>query len=207
MSDQIADGGERVEPAKRRGWPKGKSRAPQAKPAPEAVKAAADRAQRPKIKARPNWESDDFIGVGMDNVDRLRVRSDKLDAIHRDGYALQWCTRAVRGQETPQELAQMEKGGWTPVHQSDFDGLLDGDFMPKGHDEPIVVDDCILMVRPVEIHAKSKLMERREANGRVQTIEAQMKTTGISGVSGANHPTATRGNMINKTVERIEIPE
>jgi hypothetical protein len=181
-------------------------RSQKVKPTTDAVKAAADRAERPRIRARPNWESDDFIGVGMDNVDRLRVQADKLDAITRDGYALQWCTRAVRGQQTPQELAQMEKGGWTPVHQLDFDGLLNGDFMPKGVDDPIIVDDCILMVRPVQIQAKAKMMERREANSRVQTIEAQMKTTGIN-VSGGNHPTATRGNMINKTVERIEIPE
>lgn len=194
-----------TEPKRRAFKAKAKPRIPKIEPA--AIKAAADRAERPKIKARPNWESDDYIGVGMDNVDRLKVNPDKLISIHRDGYALQWCTKSVRGQETPQELAQMEKGGWTPVHQGDFDHLLDGDFMSKGLDVPIVVDDCILMVRPVEINTKAKMMERREANGRVQTIESQMKTSGISNVSGANHPTATRGNMINKTVERIEIPE
>ncbi len=204
MSDEQAT----VTEPKRKGWPKGKPRTQKVKSAPEAVKAAADRAEKPrqKIKARPNWESEDFAGVGLDNVDRLKVAPEKLMAIHRDGYALQWCTKSVRGQETPQELAQMERGGWTPVHQSDFDGLLDGDFMPKGQDVPIVVDDCILMVRPIEIHAKAKMLERREANGRVQIIESQMKTTGI-GVSGGNHPTATRGNSITKTMERIEIPE
>ena len=46
-------------------------RSQKVKPTPEAVKAAADRAERPKIRARPNWESEDFIGVGMDNVDQI----------------------------------------------------------------------------------------------------------------------------------------
>jgi hypothetical protein len=203
MSEEIMT--ETAEP-KRKGWPKGKPRTQKVKIAPEAVKAAADRAERPKIKARPNWESEDYIGVGFDDVDRLKVAPDKLAAIHRDGYALQWCTKSVRGQDMPQEMSKMTKGGWTPLHQSDFGGLLDGDFMPKGLDEPIVVDDCILMVRPIEIQAKAKMVEKREANGRVQIIESQMKTTGIN-VSGGNHPTATRGNTINKTMERIEIPE
>jgi hypothetical protein len=193
-------------PTKRKGWPKGKPRTQKVKPAPEAVKAAADRAERPKIKARPNWEGDDFHGVGLDDVDRLKIAPEKLAAIHRDGYALQWVTKSVRGQETPQELSKMTKGGWTPVHQGDFGGLLDGDFMPKGIDEHIIVDDCLLVTRPIEIQAKAKMSERRDANSRVQIIESQMKTTGIN-VSGGSHPTATRGNMVTKTMERIEIPE
>src|SRR5215510_7449027 len=111
------------------------------------VKQAADRAEAgptrrfTKFRARPNWESEDFVGVGLDHEDRLKIRDEKVLDIARDGWSLQWCTRAVRGQETPQELAKMEKGGWTPVYQDDFDGLLNGDFMPKNKvDTPIIVD-------------------------------------------------------------------
>lgn len=197
---------------KRGGWPKGKPRKPKA----EEVKAAADRAQaradapKPsifaKMKARPNWESDDYVGVGMDGVDRLNIPQEVLSALHRDGVQLQWVTKSVRGMETPQELSKMTRGGWTPVHQPDFDGILDGMFLPKGQDEVITVDDCMLVARPVEIHAKSKMIEKRDASRPVQIIQQQMGR-GIPNVTGADHPTATRGNFTKTTVERIEIPE
>lgn len=200
--------------AKRRGgWPKGK---PRAKPEPEAVREAANRAEERaalpperramKMKARPNWESDDYVGVGEDGADRLKVPQNIIDALHRDGYALQWITKSVRGQETPQEVSKMTRGGWTPVHQSDFDGLLDGRFMPKGLDDVITVDDCMLVARPVEIHSKARMMERKEANKQLQITEEQLGR-GIPGVTGSDHPTATRGNVIKKHMERVEIPE
>ena len=72
---------EQVEAKPRRGgWPKGKPRV--RTPTVEAVKAAADRAEVPKqwkFKARPNWESEDFVGVGMEGVDRLNISMEKLE--------------------------------------------------------------------------------------------------------------------------------
>lgn len=201
-----------VEPKRRGGWPRGKPRVSRVAPTPENVRAAADRAMAEKspmltkMKARPNWESEDFVGVGVDGVDRLKVLPEKLAALHRDGIALQWVTKSVRGQEQPQELSKMTKGGWTPVHQSDFDGLLDGDFMPKGHDDVITVDDCMLVARPSQLQAKAKAAERREASRPLQITEDQLGH-GIPGVTGSDHPTATRGNSIKRTMERVEIPE
>jgi hypothetical protein len=181
----------------------------------EEITHAADRAETrakappsmiSKMKARPNWESEDFVGVGMDYVDRLKVPDDIINALHRDGIALQWVTRSVRGQETPQELSKMERGGWTPVHGSDFDGILDGLFTTKGSDGVIAVDDCMLVARPTQIHAKSKMMERRQALSPVQITEQQIGR-GLP-VAGGNHPSATRGNHITKdSWERIEIPQ
>lgn len=207
MTDQVTN--EPIEPKRRGGWPRGKPRPARAAPTPENVKAAADRAQSPmlgKMKARPNWESDDFVGVGQDGVDRLKISPEKLEALHRDGVALQWVTRSIRGQEMPQELSKMTKGGWTPVHQSDFDGLLDGDFMPKGHDDIITVDDCMLVARPTQIQAKARQALRHDAARPLQITEEQLGH-GIPGVTGSDHPTATRGNAIKRTMERVEIPE
>jgi hypothetical protein len=199
-------------PAKKRvGWPKGKPRAkkadaPEAPPAPIGHNSGAKPVPRLKMKALPNWESDEFVGVGLDGVDRLKVPQDIVTALHRDGFALQWITKSIRGQEMPQEVSKMVRGGWTPVHQSDFDGLLDGMFMPKGHDDVITVDDCMLVARPTEIHAKSKLAERRDARRPLQITEEQTGR-GIPGVTGGDHPTATRGNHIKTSLERVEIPE
>jgi hypothetical protein len=198
-----------VEPKRRGGWPRGKPRQAKVVPTPETVKVAADRAMSPmlaKMKARPNWESDDFVGVGYEGADRLHIPPDVVKALYRDGIALQWVTRSVRGQETPQELSKMTKGGWTPVHQSDFDGRLDGMFMPKGVDDPITVEDCLLVARPAEIQAKARIAQRREAARPLQIAEEQLGH-GIPNVTGSDHHTATRGNIIKKSMERIEIPD
>ncbi len=204
-----------IKAVEKRGWPK-KQRARAKRPTVEAVKATADRAATraavPKapmlarMKARPNWESDDFVGVDQDHVDRLNIPDNIVDSLWRDGIALQWVTKAVRGQEQPQEMSKMTRGGWTPVHQSDFDGMLDGMFMPKGVDEPIVVEDCILVARPAELQKKARVAQGREARRPLQIAEEQLGH-GIPGVTGSDHPTATRGNMIKRSMERIEIPE
>lgn len=213
MSDEAA------KPKRPGGWPKGKPRvkAPYAEvqDAPSIVpgighnsglqpKAAAS--MMSKMKSRPNWEGDDFHGVGIEGTDRLAIPQDIVNSLQRDGVALQWVTHEVRGQETPQELSRMTRGGWTPVHQSDFDGLLDGMFLPKGRDEVITVGDCMLVARPTELHAKAKMLERAEARRPLQIAEEQLGH-GIRGVTGSDHPTAVRGNVIKKTMERIEIPE
>lgn len=192
------------------GWPKGKPRTPK----PEAIQAAADRAEETarqpksamKMKARPNWESEDFIGAGGEGADRLNIPQEIVNSLYRDGYALQWCTKSVRGQDMPQEMSAMTRGGWTPVHQSDFDGIIDGLFMPKGQDSQVIVEDSILMARPAEIQRKARQHQSREALRPMQITEEQIGR-GIPGVTGADHPTARRGNMIKKTFEPIEIPE
>jgi hypothetical protein len=194
--------------AKARGWPKGKPRAKMS--TASSIKAAADRAEPKamlsKMKSRPNWESEDFFGVGLDDVDRLKIPADIIDSLHRDGVALQWITRSVRGMDMPQEMSKFTRGGWTPVYQSDFDGVLDGRFLPKGRDDVITVDDCLLVARPVELNAKAKMVERREANSKLKIVEDQMGQ-GIPGVTGGDHPTAKRGNSIKKSFERIEFAE
>ena len=209
MTDEITTEAE-TKPHKA-GWPKGKPRGRRPTLTTEAIVAAADRAAvKPslmsRMKARPNWESDDFVGVGTDGVDRLNIPKDILLALHRDGVALQWVTRSVRGMETPQELSKMTRGGWTPVHQSDFGSILDGMFMSKGVDDVITVEDCMLVARPAEIQAKARRAEKRDSMLPLQIAEEQLGH-GIPNVTGSNHPTATRGNAIKKTMERIEIPE
>jgi len=191
--------------ARRGGWPKGKPRVKAID-----VKAAADRAEPrdmlAKMKARPNWESEDFVGAGVDGVDRLKVPDEIIEALRRDGIALQWITRSIRGMETPQEISKFTRGGWTPVHQSDFEGILDGHFMPKGQDDVIGVDDCMLVARPIEIDAKARMANHREARRPLQVVEEQLGR-GIPGVTGADHPAATHGNYIKKSFERIEFQE
>ena len=182
-----------------------------AAPTAEAVSAAADRAAAmprasmlSKMKSRPNWEGDDFVGVGMDGVDRLHIPTEIVESLYRDGIALQWITRSVRGQDMPQEMSRMTKGGWTPIHQSDFDGVLDGMFLSKGIDDIITVDDCMLVARPAEIQKKAVRAQKLEATRPLQIAEEQLGH-GIPGVTGSNHKSVQ--NSIKRTIERVEIPE
>jgi len=197
---------------KRGGWPKGKPRKPVEKIAEglqEAiVTARGESAKVPmlgKMKARPNWDDDTIANVGEDGVDRLKIPDEIIERLARDGIALQWITRSVRGQHTPQEISKYTKGGWTPVHQSDFDGLLDGLFMPKGVDDVIGVEDAMLVARPLAIQQKAREAERRAARTPLAIKEAELGQ-GIN-VPGGNHPSATRQNRISKTLERIDVPE
>lgn len=201
-------------PKKRTGWPKGKPRPRKAAPpTPEVIKAVADRAEaraggKPmlaKMRSLPNWDDDTIVGIGEEGADRLRIDPEIVKRLANDGVALQWITRSVRGQDAPQELSKFTKGGWTPVHQSDFDGEFDGMFLPKGLDEVITVEDAMLVARPMAIHQKAKAREREMAREPVQIKESELGA-GIN-VPGGNHPSATRQNRINRTVERIEIPK
>jgi hypothetical protein len=200
---------------KRGGWPKGRPRtkptAASAAPQPavavaeRAVKAPPRASMMDKMKARPNWDDDTAVMVGDEGSDRLAIPREMIDALARDGIALQWITRAVRGQDAPQELAKFVKGGWTPVHQSDFDGLLDGIFLPKGTDDVIGVDDCMLVARPMAIQQRARERERANARAPLKIKEAEIGH-GLP-VSGGDHPSARSQNRINRTMERIEVPE
>src|SRR5712692_8526792 len=110
-------------PKRRGGWPKGKPRNI------DKQVAATTSAMMLKMKARPNWDDDTITFVGEEGVDRLKIPQEIVEQLAHDGIALQWITRSVRGQDAPQEVSKMTRGGWTPVHQSDFDGILDGLFL------------------------------------------------------------------------------
>jgi hypothetical protein len=198
-------------PRKKAGWPKGKPRGPRSTFSAHTddsmkTKTAAAASMISKMKAMPNWESEDYVGVGLDGTDKLHIPPELIQSLQTDGVSLQWVTHKLRGRDEPGELAKMVKGGWTPVNQSDFDGVLDGLFLPKGMDAVITVGDCMLTARPVEIQAKSKMYERQEARRPVRVVEEQIGK-GLPGISGGDHPTARMGNTIKKSFERIEIPE
>lgn len=155
-----------------------------------------------KMKAKPNWEEIDPDDM-VDNPDRLGISPDLVP----DGMSLQWVTDSVYGQDMSQHRAHFEKRGWTPVHQSDFDGVFDGMFMPKGVDGEIKVDGLVLMARPKELTDKARKLDFRRAREQVAIKEAALTGGDLPGVTLDTAGPAERGrNAIKKTVERIEIP-
>jgi hypothetical protein len=174
------------------------------KAAPEAEPVVDQMAKmKAKMKAKPNWESDDF---GVDTgTDLLGIAQETIDALARDGVALQWATCEVRGMEMKRQLRQTASEGWSPVHLSDFDNALDnGKFLPKGTDEYISVGDCQLVARPMAMHQKAKREITKAANAQLGLPQA-MARQGIP-VSGGQHVTVR--NQINIGLDRgIEIPD
>ena len=158
---------------------------------------------RHKMKAKPNWEDDDIDNLPDESPDRLRVDP----AIVPEGMSLQWVSDSIYGQAIPQHRAKFEKRGWTPIHQEDFDGVFDGLFMPKGMEGEIKVDGMVLMARPAEMTRKAKLVERRNAQEAVRIKEQALRGGDINTSLDSQHPSALQTNRINRTMERIQIPE
>jgi hypothetical protein len=158
---------------------------------------------RHQMKAKPNWDDDDIENMTHDNPDRLKIDP----AILPDGMSFQWVTDSVYGQQMPQHRAKFEKRGWTPIHQQDFENVFDGMFMPKGMEGEIKVDGMVLMTRPEEMTRKAKIMEQRQAQEAIR-IKEQALTGGDLNISlDSQHPSAIRTNRINKTMERIQVPD
>ena len=164
----------------------------------EAAKAPV----RYKMKAKPNWDEDNVGGLEDESPDRLAVDP----ALVPEGMSLQWVTDSVYGQGVPQHRARFEKRGWTPVHQEDFDGVFDGMFMPRGAEGEIKVDGMVLMARPEEMTRKARSDERRKAQEVIRIKEQALRGGDINTSLDSQHPSALQTNRINRTMERLEIP-
>ena len=153
-----------------------------------------------KMRAKPNWETMDAFGP--ETPDRYRIDPSLIP----DGMSAQWVTDTVFGQGVPQHRSEFERGGWTPVHQDDFDGQFDGMFMPKGKQGEINVDGLVLMVRPEEITKKAHYKNRVKAHQQVAIKEQALRGGDLPISLDPSHPSAVRTNRISKSLERVEIP-
>ena len=158
----------------------------------------------PKLNMReaPNWEEVD--ADVEDTPDRLSLPVGLLP----EGLEAQWVTTSIYGQPMAQHRARFQKRGWTPVHQDDFDGQFDGVFMPKGAPGEITVDGMVLMVRPKQMSDKARARDRMRALEQVAIKEQALRHGDLPSVTlDSGHPSAVNSNRINKSFERISIPE
>lgn len=166
---------------------------------PVASLSAAQRASL-KMKSRPNW---DDMSEADEGVDRFHIPKDMFP----DGMDFQWVTVECYGQLQTTYRASHEKHGWTPVHPSDFDGLFEGRYAPRGTDDEINVGGLVLMTRPLEYSIKSREKDRRDAILPAQLKQKAILSGDIPGVTGADHPAAVRNNKFAVTREPIPIPK
>lgn len=174
---------------------------PRKNPAPKAEAKQEPKPNKFRMKAAPNWENID--ATAEDTPDKLRIDPSLVP----EGMSLQWVTSEVFGQADPQHRADFERKGWTPVHQEDFDGRFNGMFMARDALGEIKVHGTVLMARPMELTKRAKLMDRRRAQEQVMIKENELRNGNIPISLDPRHPSAVNTNKINKTMERIEIPE
>jgi len=154
------------------------------------------------MKARQNW--DDIVPEDFDeNPDRQRVPAELIP----EGMDLRWVTDAVLGQPFAAHRSQAEKAGWTPVHPEDFDGRFDGMWTPRGSQGEIRVEGQCLMARPLNLSLQARRRDRRAALEQVAIKEQALTGGDINTSLDSRHESALRSNRINKSVERIQIPE
>ena len=154
-----------------------------------------------KMKAKPNWEDVDL--EAEETPDRLKI----ADHLIPDGMSLLWVTDSVYGQSMPQHRAKFERMGWTPVHQEDFDGQLNGLFMPAGAEGEIKSDGLVLMARPREMTEAAARKDARKAREQVLIKENALRSGDLPVTLDAAHPSAVQSNRISKSYERISIPD
>lgn len=155
-----------------------------------------------KMKAKPNWE--DIDPSMEDTPDRLRIPPEMWP----EGMSLQWVTDSVLGQSMGQHRSTFERTGWTPVHQSDFDGRFDGMFMQRGAEGEIKYEGLVLMARPMELTLRAKREEQRKAREQVAIKESQWRSGDMPNVTlDAQHESALKTNKIGRSYERISVPK
>jgi hypothetical protein len=135
----------------------------------------------------------------------LHVDVGLLRELERDGLVLQWNCAEAMGKPMAKEMAQMQQAGWVPVQYGDLGGQLDYLLHEGRPGDAIQVGGVVLCCRSLSIHRKALEAQRRLADQPV----ADTKDRVIRGldVPGGSDPAALRQNRINKSLERIEIPE
>jgi hypothetical protein len=158
--------------------------------------------ERSPVRSEPTTQQIEYVEyVQKSSTD---IPQHIVEALARDGHVLQWASYEVRGQ--PVSLARYKVNSWDQVLYSDWNGLLDflGDGA-KTPGTPIAFDGLQLMSRPIEVDKIARQHEKRAALAAIASREG-LKVNGLD-VAGGSHPSARNFNYINRTAERIAIPE
>jgi len=165
----------------------------------EAATASSPKDQR-RTEQEKRWARLINEDHAEDEPDRLKVPKH----IVPDGMEYQWITDKVFGQTFGQRRGTFEMKGWEAVPASRHDGL----FTPRGYEGEIEIDGLVLMERPKVLSDRARAATDRRAREVVQTKEMQLKGGNLSGVTlDPQHPNAVGHNRINKSYERIQVPE
>jgi hypothetical protein len=130
--------------------------------------------------------------------------SDKFEFDRRiipDGWDYQWKRLTTLGQEDPAYQVQLARNGWEPVPVSRHPDMMPSDWKHQ----TITREGQILMMRPLEITDRFRMMEKRKALDQVRVKEAQLNSAPNGTFERGTHPGAPV--KVNKGYEAIPIPK
>lgn len=143
------------------------------------------------------------------DYDRQAALEEENDMLHipkeliPDGMRYNWKTLSVLGQQQARRFGRYQATGWEPVPASRHPGL----FTPKGFEGEIEYDGLVLMEKPEEMCRQTEERERRKAREQVQAKEQQLRGGDVGTTLDSRHRSALQSNKINKSFERIDIPD
>lgn len=146
------------------------------------------------------------VKIDYDRQAALEEENDMLhipDEIIPDGMRYNWKTLSVLGMQQSRRFGRYEATGWSPVPASRHPGL----FTPRDYEGQIEYDGLVLMEKPEELCRQTEAREYMKARGQVQAKEQQLKGGDVGTTLDGRHKSALRTNKINKSYERIDIPE
>lgn len=146
------------------------------------------------------------VRVDYNKQAQLEEESDMLfipPELVPDGMRYNWKTFSVLGQPQSRRFGRYQTTGWEPVPATRHPGL----FTPKGFEGYIEYDGLVLMEKPEELCRITEAREFQKARAQVNAKEQQLRGGDVGTTLDGRHKSALASNKINKTYERIDIPE
>jgi hypothetical protein len=168
---------------------------------PEAVIARDPK--RPMFQVTTDYENIDPTSLNI--ADKMHIPPEEIP----EDVVFVWASLSTNGRPEDQNIQAKGRAGWCPVMIGDCDGRFDQRWDRKKSGEQVTYEgNCGLMWRPKVLHEKAKARELKEARLRLAIKEQQFRGGDIPGIGlDAGHPSAVGSNRINKSYERIDIPE
>ena len=129
-------------------------------------------ALRPDLRPDSEREAEEYARKIMEGGVDLEYNG---DVFHFDpseippGWNYEWKAEEIIGKDNRHHMSELRRKGWREVQSSRH-----RERMPDGYEGPIRIDGQILMEWPKILVEEMKLIEKREAKGKLRDAEAKL---------------------------------
>jgi len=185
MSDEQADTKTSKRPPGRPKGSKGKRRNADRDPIHKPMRENNDRAEM-------------YEFIPYEAHDKFYIDRDIVKSAERDwGIALMWVALEVLGKPLDDFVAARRRNHWEEMRKGDCEGMFDH----LGHRDGVIkVENMVLMRQPIEVQAKARLYEKRQAAAAITNMRQSHATEGVD-VKGGDHPSALAKNRHRTSYE------
>jgi hypothetical protein len=141
---------------------------------------------------------------------RLEIDPQLMADLRHDGWELVWVAESVNGAGMPSVSDAVEarkSNGFSYLRCDDFDGLFARYCETDGPaDRPVRYGGLVLMIVDRNVARACELAEKAAAAEAIAGTE-RYKIHGVPGTMGGTHPSALANNKIERSFERIKVPD